>query len=147
MTSAGKLKAVFYGDDFTGSSENLAQFHRSGVKGKLYLARPSAQTASTDALSYDVLGFAGTARALSGVELDEELDSAFSIMRTLNSPLIQYKICSTFELVAHRWKLWCCSGARCGSLRQEGRSSPRRDPGLRALHLFRKSFRALCRQD
>ncbi|MBB5553248.1 four-carbon acid sugar kinase family protein [Rhizobium lentis] len=97
MTSAGKLKAVFYGDDFTGSSENLAQFHRSGVKGKLYLARPSAQTASTDALSYDVLGFAGTARALSGVELDEELDSAFSIMRTLNSPLIQYKICSTFD--------------------------------------------------
>lgn len=97
MTSAGKLKAVFYGDDFTGSSENLAQFHRSGVKGKLYLSRPSAQTAATDSRSYDVLGFAGTARALSGVELDEELDSAFSIMRTLDSPLIQYKICSTFD--------------------------------------------------
>ncbi|PDS40325.1 Hrp-dependent type III effector protein [Rhizobium anhuiense] len=97
MTSAGRLKAVFYGDDFTGSSENLAQFHRSGVKGKLYLARPSVEKAAADSQSYDVLGFAGTARALSGVELDEELDSAFSIIRTLDSPFIQYKICSTFD--------------------------------------------------
>ncbi|MGN6773717.1 four-carbon acid sugar kinase family protein [Rhizobium sp.] len=34
---------------------------------------------------------------MSGAELDEELNSAFSIMRTLESPLIQYKICSTFD--------------------------------------------------
>ncbi|MBX4901229.1 MULTISPECIES: four-carbon acid sugar kinase family protein [Rhizobium] len=97
MTSAGKLKAVFYGDDFTGSSENLAQFHRSGVKAKLYLARPSVDKVAADSQNYDVLGFAGTARALSGAELAEELDSAFSIMRTLDSPFIQYKICSTFD--------------------------------------------------
>ncbi|MEZ2129568.1 MULTISPECIES: four-carbon acid sugar kinase family protein [unclassified Sinorhizobium] len=97
MTSPGKLKAAFYGDDFTGSSENLAQFHRSGVKGKLYLARPSVEKVAVDAQSYDVLGFAGTARALSGAELDEELDSAFSIISTLDSPFIQYKICSTFD--------------------------------------------------
>ncbi|MBB2842013.1 UNVERIFIED_ORG: uncharacterized protein YgbK (DUF1537 family) [Rhizobium etli] len=97
MTSAGRLKAVFYGDDFTGSSENLAQLHRSGVKGKLYLARPSVEKAMEDSRSYDVLGFAGTARALSLAELDQELDSAFSIMSTLDSPFIQYKICSTFD--------------------------------------------------
>ncbi|OBQ92505.1 four-carbon acid sugar kinase family protein [Mesorhizobium sp. AA23] len=97
MSSAARLKAVFYGDDFTGSSENLAQFHRSGVKGKLYLARPAMEKVVADSQSYDVLGFAGTARALSGVELDAELDSAFSIMGRLSSAFIQYKICSTFD--------------------------------------------------
>ncbi|RUX42219.1 four-carbon acid sugar kinase family protein, partial [Mesorhizobium sp. M4A.F.Ca.ET.050.02.1.1] len=97
MPSAARLKAVFYGDDFTGSSENLAQFHRSGVKGKLYLARPAMEKVVADSQSYDVLGFAGTARALSGVELDAELDSAFSIMGRLSSAFIQYKICSTFD--------------------------------------------------
>ncbi|MBY3468696.1 four-carbon acid sugar kinase family protein [Rhizobium laguerreae] len=97
MPSAGKLKAVFYGDDFTGSSENLAQFHRSGVKGKLYLTRPAVDKVAADSNSYDVLGFAGTARALAGAELDAELDSAFSIIANLGSPFIQYKICSTFD--------------------------------------------------
>ncbi|MBY5404691.1 four-carbon acid sugar kinase family protein [Rhizobium leguminosarum] len=97
MPSAGKLKAVFYGDDFTGSSENLAQFHRSGVKGKLYLTRPAVDKVAADSNSYDVLGFAGTARALAGAELDAELDSAFSIIANLGSPFIQYKICSTCD--------------------------------------------------
>ena len=97
MPSGARLKAVFYGDDFTGSSENLAQFHRSGVKGKLYLARPALDKVIADSQSYDVLGFAGTARALSGAELDAELDSAFSIMSRLNSAFVQYKICSTFD--------------------------------------------------
>ncbi|RWH44712.1 four-carbon acid sugar kinase family protein, partial [Mesorhizobium sp.] len=46
---------------------------------------------------YDVLGFAGTARALSSSELEAELDSAFSVMSALNSPFVQYKICSTFD--------------------------------------------------
>lgn len=97
MRSAGKLKAVFYGDDFTGSSENLAQFHRSGVKGKLYLTRPSVDKVAADSHSYDVLGFAGTARALAGADLDAELNSAFSIIANLGAPFIQYKICSTFD--------------------------------------------------
>lgn len=30
----------FYGDDFTGSSENLAQFHRNGLKTRLFLKVP-----------------------------------------------------------------------------------------------------------
>jgi uncharacterized protein YgbK (DUF1537 family) len=97
MPSTAKLKAVFYGDDFTGSSENLAQFHRSGVEGKLYLARPAFEKVVADSHSYDVLGFAGTARALSGAELGAELDSAFSIMSRLNTAFVQYKICSTFD--------------------------------------------------
>ena len=33
----------FYGDDFTGSSENLAQFHRHGLKARLYIKIPAPQ--------------------------------------------------------------------------------------------------------
>lgn len=92
-----RLKVLFYGDDFTGSSENLAQYHRSGARAKLYLVPPSAETLSADCGSFDVLGLAGTARALAPAEMREELETSFASLAAEHCNLVQYKICSTFD--------------------------------------------------
>ncbi|WP_075293063.1 four-carbon acid sugar kinase family protein [Pararhizobium arenae] len=87
----------FYGDDFTGSSENLAQFHRSGLKTRLFLKMPSADELKKATRGLDVVGFAGTARALSNRDIVAEVSPAFEALRSLGCRFLQYKICSTFD--------------------------------------------------
>ena len=88
------MKVAFYGDDFTGSSDALAQYFRWGLRGRLFFAVPSAQQiAATDD---DVIGVAGIARSLPTPKMDAEL------LPFLRSPLrearvVQYKVCSTFD--------------------------------------------------
>lgn len=97
MASIDRLKVAFYGDDFTGSSENLAQFHRSGLRAKLYLRLPDEDSLRRDARDFDVLGIAGTARALAPAEMEAELVPAFRLLGKLGCDFLQYKICSTFD--------------------------------------------------
>ncbi|WP_429819289.1 four-carbon acid sugar kinase family protein [Ensifer sp. B1-9] len=87
----------FYGDDFTGSSENLAQFHRNGLRARLYLKMPSTEVLHEVAAHLDVVGFAGTARALNNAEIAEEVRPAFEALQDLGCTFLQYKICSTFD--------------------------------------------------
>lgn len=87
----------FYGDDFTGSSENLAQFHRSGLKTRLYLRVPPQGELRLAAQNLDVVGFAGTARALDPVAMQQEIEPAFEALRSLGCNFLQFKICSTFD--------------------------------------------------
>ena len=97
MADIEKTCVAFYGDDFTGSSENLAQFHRSGLRSKLYLRLPSVEGLLHDAKQFHVLGIAGTARALDTNDMDAELAPAFKLLASLDCPFLQYKICSTFD--------------------------------------------------
>lgn len=96
-----RLLAAFYGDDFTGSSENLAQFRRHGLRCRLYFSaeRPDEIVAAADSL--DVVGFAGAARALPPEEMEAELAPAFDVMQRLAPMVMQYKICSTFDSAPH----------------------------------------------
>ena len=96
MQTVGPLVG-FYGDDFTGSSENLAQYHRSGLKTRLFLKVPSADELKEATSGLDVVGFAGTARALSNREIMGEVTPAFDALRELGCRFLQYKICSTFD--------------------------------------------------
>jgi len=97
VTESLRICVAFYGDDFTGSSENLAQFHRSGLRSKLYLRLPGLEQLLEDAKWYHVLGIAGTARALETRDMEAELVPAFELLGRLNCPFLQYKICSTFD--------------------------------------------------
>ncbi|KQX43182.1 MULTISPECIES: four-carbon acid sugar kinase family protein [Ensifer] len=90
----------FYGDDFTGSSENLAQFHRSGLRARLYLKMPPIDALREAAAHLDVVGFAGTARALNNTQIAEEVSPAYEALRALGCTFLQYKICSTFDSAA-----------------------------------------------
>jgi uncharacterized protein YgbK (DUF1537 family) len=97
MAAIVRICVAFYGDDFTGSSENLAQFHRSGLRSKLYLRLPTVKELLHDAKDFQVLGIAGTARALDTRDMEAELAPAFELLGRLDCPFLQYKICSTFD--------------------------------------------------
>ena len=53
----------FYGDDFTGASENLAQFHKHGLRCRLYFEPADPQRVRAEAAELDVIGIAGVARS------------------------------------------------------------------------------------
>lgn len=96
---AGDVRPMiaFYGDDFTGSTDALAQYHRLGLDGAL-LVTPSdevlARLADTDTA---VIGVAGVSRSLAGDELRDEVTAALRWLRGLGARLVQYKLCSTFD--------------------------------------------------
>lgn len=91
--------ACFYADDFTGASDNLAQFHRHGLRGVLFFDAPTR--GRLDALAErggaDVVGVAGTARSLPVAAMAAEIDPAIEALASLGAPLFQYKCCSTFD--------------------------------------------------
>lgn len=97
MTQLGTPAVAFYGDDFTGSSENLAQYHRHGLKSVLFFDAAAAEAHAEMAAGHDVVGIAGIARSLAPDAMLEELRPAFEVLRRLGSRIVQYKVCSTFD--------------------------------------------------
>jgi uncharacterized protein YgbK (DUF1537 family) len=91
--------ATFYGDDFTGASDNLAQFHRHGLHSVLFFEPPSPGrlAALADRGGADVVGVAGVARSLPTAAMAAEIDPAIRSLAGLGAPLFQYKCCSTFD--------------------------------------------------
>ena len=87
----------FYGDDFTGSSENLAQFHRRGLRTRLFLRPLPLDKLREAAGGLHIIGFAGTTRSLSVEKIKEELSLVFPLLQQLGPRFLQYKICSTFD--------------------------------------------------
>lgn len=88
---------AFYGDDFTGSSENLAQLCRTGLKGRLFFETADPAIIISEAKTLDVVGIAGTARALSPEAMVPALSRAFATLRAIGPGVVQYKLCSTFD--------------------------------------------------
>lgn len=87
----------FYGDDFTGSTDALAQFHRFGLRGRLFFRLPTEPNVRAAARELDVVGVAGISRSLPTERMDPEVRPALEWFAELGSPLVQYKICSTFD--------------------------------------------------
>lgn len=87
----------FYGDDFTGASENLAQFHKHGLRCRLYFEPADPQRVRAEAAELDVIGIAGVARSRAPDQMRALLGDAFRLFGSLGSRLNQYKICSTFD--------------------------------------------------
>lgn len=87
----------FYGDDFTGASENLAQFHKHGLRCRLYFEPADPARVKAEAASLDVVGIAGVARSRAPAEMRGLLSDAFALFGSLGARLNQYKICSTFD--------------------------------------------------
>lgn len=90
-------RIAFYGDDFTGSSDNLAQFHRHGLRSMLFFDATDKATLHRHAADLDVIGIAGVSRSLPPQAMAEELRPAFRALAELRPRLVQYKICSTFD--------------------------------------------------
>ena len=96
-SKALRAKVLFYGDDFTGASDNAAQYARHGLKTVLFFSDPGADELTQAAQVYDVVGVAGTARSLDPDGMRAELMPVLEKFRQLKVPLVQYKCCSTFD--------------------------------------------------
>lgn len=95
-------KICFYGDDFTGAAENLAQFHRHGLKSRLYFEPADHRRVQEEAANLDVVGIAGVSRSQPPAEMRRLLEDAFSLFAALGTRLNQYKVCSTFDSAPDR---------------------------------------------
>jgi len=91
------IRLAFYGDDFTGASDNAAQYARHGLRTLLFFSNPDAEVLKKAAQSYDVIGVAGTARSLPPAEMANELMPVLENFNQLGVNFIQYKCCSTFD--------------------------------------------------
>lgn len=90
------LRLVFYGDDFTGSSDALEVLAFAGLRCALFLAPPKA--GALEALGgFDAIGVAGDSRGMSPDEMDAALPGIFNALALLDAPIVHYKVCSTFD--------------------------------------------------
>lgn len=90
-------KIFFIGDDFTGASDNAAQYSRHGLRTVLLFYLPDIEILRQLVFDNDVVGIATTTRSMSPEGITEELTTIFSSIQKLKISIVQYKCCSTFD--------------------------------------------------
>lgn len=90
------LLLAFYGDDFTGSTDAMEVMAFAGLPTVLFVKPPTPAMLQRFA-NHRGIGIAGTARSRSPEWMDEHLPPVLRTLFSLNAPLTQYKVCSTFD--------------------------------------------------
>lgn len=96
MKDVSRILLVWYGDDFTGSTDALEFISRAGARAMLFFEAPTAE----DLMAYPGLqayGIAGHTRALPPEEMGPILRGAFQMIKKMNPLFVHYKVCSTFD--------------------------------------------------
>ncbi len=91
---------AYLGDDFTGSTDVLEAFTAAGVPTVLFLEPPAPHWLQRFA-GMRCIGLASTARSQSPQWMDDHLTDMFSRLKMFGAPLLQYKVCSTFDSSPH----------------------------------------------
>jgi 3-oxoisoapionate kinase len=92
---AGPLLA-YYGDDFTGSTDVLEAVSLAGIPTVLFLREPSPAWLARFR-TMRCVGLAGSARGRSPQWMQQHLPRAFASLQAVGAPILQYKVCSTFD--------------------------------------------------
>ena len=87
---------VWYGDDFTGSTDVLEALATHGVKAVLFTRTPDRRALAAFR-DYPAVGIAGESRSRSPQWMSRNLPAVFRAMRRLGAPINHYKVCSTFD--------------------------------------------------
>ncbi|MBN3725129.1 four-carbon acid sugar kinase family protein [Burkholderia sp. Ac-20379] len=102
MSEAGKaswpdgLLLAYYGDDFTGSTDAMEAMAAAGVPTLLCLDAPTPALLARFP-GVRCVGLAGSSRGRSPEWMAAELPRAFASLAALGAPILQYKVCSTFD--------------------------------------------------
>ncbi|MEK8026930.1 3-oxo-isoapionate kinase OiaK [Pseudaquabacterium rugosum] len=88
------------GDDFTGSTDVMEAFARAGVPCVLFLAPPEPHWVQRFA-GQRAIGLATTARGRDPAWMDTHLPEAYARLQAFGAPILQYKVCSTFDSAPH----------------------------------------------
>lgn len=87
------MRLAFYGDDFTGSTDAMESLTLAGLKTRLFTATPMPD----QLVGLDAFGIAGTSRAMTPAEMDQQLPPSFVALRDSGAGIVHYKVCSTFD--------------------------------------------------
>lgn len=90
------LRLAFYGDDFTGSTDALEVLAFGGLRCALFLSVPTVEQLRAMG-DFDAIGVAGSTRAMNRAEMDAHLPDVLHRLAALPTPLVHYKVCSTFD--------------------------------------------------
>lgn len=90
------LVLSYYGDDFTGSTDVMEALSFAGVKTVLFMAPPTPEQIA-QFKDVRAVGVAGRTRSMSPSDMTKELTPVFKAFRQLNTPIVHYKTCSTFD--------------------------------------------------
>jgi uncharacterized protein YgbK (DUF1537 family) len=96
----------FYGDDFTGSTDALEALAVNGVSTVLFLRPPNAD----DLCRFKgcrAVGIAGESRSRSPEWMRAALPAVFERLREIGAPVVQYKVCSTFDSSPQTGSIGC----------------------------------------
>ena len=96
MSARGKCRLVFYGDDFTASTDALEVLTFAGLRSALFLKPPRPETLAQFA-DLDAAGVAGDSRAMSPAEMSATMPAVFEAIATVGAPIVHYKVCPTFD--------------------------------------------------
>src|SRR5579875_3071888 len=96
MSGAPNCRLVFYGDDFTGSTDALEVLAFAGLRCALFLKPPQPETLSQFA-ELDAAGVAGDSRAMTPAEMDATMPAVVAALAAVGAPIVHYKVCSTFD--------------------------------------------------
>jgi 3-oxoisoapionate kinase len=91
---------AFYGDDYTGSSAAMEALTFAGLDTVLFLATPTPERLRAFG-AYRGIGIAGVARSRDPGWMDRNLPPVFTLLRSLDAPVVHYKVCSTFDSAPH----------------------------------------------
>jgi uncharacterized protein YgbK (DUF1537 family) len=90
------LLLAYYGDDFTGSTDAMEAMTAAGVPTVLCLEPPTPALLKRFPEARCV-GLAGSSRGRTPAWMDDELPRGFASLAALGAPILQYKVCSTFD--------------------------------------------------
>ncbi|SOE81657.1 Uncharacterized conserved protein YgbK, DUF1537 family [Caballeronia arationis] len=90
------LLLAYYGDDFTGSTDAMEALTAAGVPTLLCLDTPSPELLARFP-EVRCVGLAGSSRGRSPQWMDDALPPVFAALAALGAPILQYKVCSTFD--------------------------------------------------
>lgn len=87
---------IFFGDDFTGSTDALEQLAANGVECVLFLAPPTPALLARFS-QVAAFGIAGDSRSRSPEWMAAHLPPIYTALRAFGAPVVHYKVCSTFD--------------------------------------------------
>ncbi|MDE2514880.1 MAG: four-carbon acid sugar kinase family protein, partial [Rhodospirillales bacterium] len=93
---SGARRIGWYGDDFTGATDTLANLAEAGLRALLFLGLPDAARLAA-AGPLDAIGIAGAARAMAPGPMMAELAPVGAFFAAQDVAVLHYKVCSTFD--------------------------------------------------
>ena len=87
---------VFYGDDFTGSTDAMELLYLAGINTVLFPAVPTEEQLAAFK-DIEAFGIAGTTRSMNPEAMRSTLEPVFSFIQSVKPRHCHYKVCSTFD--------------------------------------------------